>query len=91
MNVGNLPENALMRAAKLAALPTTFALRQAAGLGKRVLGSTADDIAAELQAKTAEQLFAILGELKGGALKIDRKSTRLNSSHIPLSRMPSSA
>ena len=25
------------------------------------------------------------------ALKEDRKSTRLNSSHIPLSRMPSSA
>ena len=24
-------------------------------------------------------------------LKLDRKSTRLNSSHIPLSRMPSSA
>ena len=28
---------------------------------------------------------------KGIKLKIDRKSTRLNSSHIPLSRMPSSA
>ena len=27
----------------------------------------------------------------GGFLKLDRKSTRLNSSHIPLSRMPSSA
>ena len=26
-----------------------------------------------------------------GAALIDRKSTRLNSSHIPLSRMPSSA
>ena len=26
-----------------------------------------------------------------GQFKIDRKSTRLNSSHIPLSRMPSSA
>ena len=25
------------------------------------------------------------------AINIDRKSTRLNSSHIPLSRMPSSA
>ena len=25
------------------------------------------------------------------ALNVDRKSTRLNSSHIPLSRMPSSA
>ena len=24
-------------------------------------------------------------------IKVDRKSTRLNSSHIPLSRMPSSA
>ena len=28
---------------------------------------------------------------KAGAYGIDRKSTRLNSSHIPLSRMPSSA
>ena len=30
-----------------------------------------------------------LGEL--GGIILDRKSTRLNSSHIPLSRMPSSA
>jgi predicted unusual protein kinase regulating ubiquinone biosynthesis (AarF/ABC1/UbiB family) len=65
-----LPESPILRAAKLATLPTAFALRQAAGLGKRVLGASADDIAAELQAKTAEQLFAILGELKGGALKM---------------------
>ena len=28
---------------------------------------------------------------EGAALRQDRKSTRLNSSHIPLSRMPSSA
>ena len=27
----------------------------------------------------------------GGSIGADRKSTRLNSSHIPLSRMPSSA
>ena len=31
------------------------------------------------------------GRYKEAALNIDRKSTRLNSSHIPLSRMPSSA
>ena len=31
------------------------------------------------------------GQAAGVAQKIDRKSTRLNSSHIPLSRMPSSA
>ena len=30
-------------------------------------------------------------EAEENALKKDRKSTRLNSSHIPLSRMPSSA
>ena len=33
---------------------------------------------------------AIAGIFNWGPLK-DRKSTRLNSSHIPLSRMPSSA
>ena len=29
--------------------------------------------------------------MTNGQLMVDRKSTRLNSSHIPLSRMPSSA
>ena len=33
----------------------------------------------------------ILAQAMGEALGQDRKSTRLNSSHIPLSRMPSSA
>ena len=35
--------------------------------------------------------FADVFETHGDALRSDRKSTRLNSSHIPLSRMPSSA
>ena len=48
----------------------------------------------------AELKPLILGSLKesatqqidlSGVAEIDRKSTRLNSSHIPLSRMPSSA
>ena len=34
---------------------------------------------------------AVVRDKPKGCLKIDRKSTRLNSSHIPLSRMPSSA
>ena len=33
----------------------------------------------------------LLGKLFVAPIAIDRKSTRLNSSHIPLSRMPSSA
>ena len=36
------------------------------------------------------QFFIMTGDYSGGKLP-DRKSTRLNSSHIPLSRMPSSA
>ena len=65
-----LPENPLLRAAKIAALPTTFALRQASGLSKRLIGVSAEDVAADLQMRTAEQLFSILGELKGGAMKM---------------------
>ena len=36
-------------------------------------------------------LARILGLSRSVIVKLDRKSTRLNSSHIPLSRMPSSA
>jgi predicted unusual protein kinase regulating ubiquinone biosynthesis (AarF/ABC1/UbiB family) len=43
--------------------------RTALGLGKRLGGRPAEIVAAELQARTAEQLFQVLGELKGGAMK----------------------
>src|SRR3954453_3112574 len=39
------------------------------GLGKRLSGRPAEAVAAELQQRTAEQLFAVLGQLKGGAMK----------------------
>ena len=35
--------------------------------------------------------YAEGGKVTAKYMKLDRKSTRLNSSHIPLSRMPSSA
>jgi predicted unusual protein kinase regulating ubiquinone biosynthesis (AarF/ABC1/UbiB family) len=57
------------RTARLASLPLGFAGRTAVGLGKRVGGKPAEAVAAELQARTAEQLFRVLGELKGGAMK----------------------
>ena len=43
--------------------------RAAWGLGKRLGGRPAEAVAAEMQARTAEQLFKVLGELKGGAMK----------------------
>jgi predicted unusual protein kinase regulating ubiquinone biosynthesis (AarF/ABC1/UbiB family) len=67
--VSDLPKHAVTRAAKFAALPIGYAGRAALGFGKRVGGRPAELVAAEMQARAAEQLFAVLGELKGGAMK----------------------
>ena len=58
-----------MRTVKLATLPLGLAGRTALGLGRRVGGKPAELVAAEVQARTADQLFKVLGELKGGAMK----------------------
>ncbi|MGD9482444.1 AarF/ABC1/UbiB kinase family protein [Streptomyces sp. TRM70308] len=67
--MSDLPRKAVTRTAKLAALPLGFAGRTALGIGKRIGGRPAEAIATELQQRTAEQLFATLGSLKGGAMK----------------------
>jgi predicted unusual protein kinase regulating ubiquinone biosynthesis (AarF/ABC1/UbiB family) len=43
--------------------------RATVGLGKRLTGRSAEDVQAEMAQRTAEQLFAVLGQLKGGAMK----------------------
>ncbi|GAA2869157.1 ABC transporter ATP-binding protein [Actinoplanes cyaneus] len=65
----DIPRRAASRTAKLAALPLGFAGRTALGLGKRAVGIAADVISADIQQRTAEQLFSVLGQLKGGAMK----------------------
>jgi predicted unusual protein kinase regulating ubiquinone biosynthesis (AarF/ABC1/UbiB family) len=67
--VTDIPRRAVSRTAKLASLPLGFAGRAALGLGKRVTGLASEVISAELQQRTAEQLFSVLGQLKGGAMK----------------------
>jgi predicted unusual protein kinase regulating ubiquinone biosynthesis (AarF/ABC1/UbiB family) len=67
--VSDIPRWAVTRTAKLAALPLGFAGRTAWGIGKRVGGRPAEVVASELQARTAAQIFKVLGELKGGAMK----------------------
>jgi predicted unusual protein kinase regulating ubiquinone biosynthesis (AarF/ABC1/UbiB family) len=51
-------------------LPLGAAGRATLGIGKRLSGRSADAVNAELQQRTAEQLFAVLGQLKGGAMKL---------------------
>src|SRR5713101_5940840 len=60
-----LPTGALRRGSRLAVLPLRHAARTAAA-ASRLSRAATDQVAA----RTAEQLFATLGELKGGAAKL---------------------
>ncbi len=64
-----IPQRRLARTARLASLPLGVAGRATVGLGRRVTGRSAAEVQADLQARTAEQVFTVLGELKGGAMK----------------------
>lgn len=68
-NMTDIPRRAVTRTAKLASLPLGFAGRAVLGLGRRVTGVASEVVSAELQQRTAEQLFSVLGQLKGGAMK----------------------
>lgn len=76
----DIPRNPMVRTAKLASLPLSLAGRTALGLGKRVTGVSAEAVAAQMQARTAEQLFKVLGELKGGAMKFGQALSVFESS-----------
>ncbi len=65
-----IPRGSVARTARLASLPLGAAGRATLGIGKRLSGQSADAVSAELQQRTAEQLFAVLGQLKGGAMKL---------------------
>jgi len=67
--VADIPRGALSRTARLASLPISAAGRATLGLGQRLVGRDRDEVAGELQRRTAEQLFDVLGTLKGGAMK----------------------
>src|SRR3954469_15351770 len=64
-----MPRNTAARTARLASIPLGVAGRTVGGWGKRLVGQSAEQVSAELSAKTAEQVFAVLGQLKGGAMK----------------------
>jgi predicted unusual protein kinase regulating ubiquinone biosynthesis (AarF/ABC1/UbiB family) len=65
-----LPIRAVTRGFKLAALPVGFAGRTTIGVGKRLAGAPAEAVFHEIQTRTADQVFTVLGQLKGGAMKL---------------------
>ncbi|HEU4362202.1 MAG TPA: AarF/UbiB family protein [Mycobacterium sp.] len=66
----NILRGGLRRAGKLASLPAGVAGRAALGVGKRMTGKSKDEVNAELLEKAAAEVFQVLGELKGGAMKV---------------------
>src|ERR1700746_3541840 len=68
--MSDLPRRAVTRTVKLAALPAGLAGRTVLGIGERIGGESAEIIAQEIQQRTADQVFRVLGELKGGAMKL---------------------
>ena len=68
--MNDIPRRAVTRTAKLATLPLGVAGRATLGLGKRMGGRPAELVASEIQQRTAEQVFQVLGQLKGGAMKL---------------------
>jgi predicted unusual protein kinase regulating ubiquinone biosynthesis (AarF/ABC1/UbiB family) len=66
----DLPRGSVQRGAKLAGLPLGLAGRTALGFARRIGGESAEIVAREIQQRTADQVFRVLGELKGGAMKL---------------------
>jgi len=64
-----LSGNAFIRGVRLAGLPASFAARTTWGLGKRMVGAPAQAVLTDVQRRTADQIFSVLGQLKGGAMK----------------------
>ena len=67
--MSDIPKSALGRTARLAGLPISAAGRVTLGWGQRLIGRDRGEVTAEMQRRTAEQLFEVLGTLKGGAMK----------------------
>ncbi len=64
-----LSGSALRRGARLASLPAGFAARTTWGIGRRLVGAPAAAVMTDVQRRTADQVFSVLGQLKGGAMK----------------------
>ena len=68
--MSDLPRYGVTRTARLAGLPAGYAGRTAVGTGRRLGGRPAELVNQEIQQRTAVQVFRVLGDLKGGAMKL---------------------
>lgn len=74
-----MARSSFRRGARLASLPLGAAGRATLGLGRRIGGASAEQVTAQLQQRAAEQLFRVLGDLKGGAMKFGQAMSLFES------------
>ncbi|MGB7962769.1 MAG: AarF/UbiB family protein [Propionicimonas sp.] len=74
-----LPEGTFGRNARLLSLPLGAAGRATLGMGRRLMGASAEEVDAQLRDAAAEQLFTVLGELKGGAMKFGQAMSMMEA------------
>ena len=74
-----LARSAFRRGARLAGLPIGHAGRVTAGLGRRLGGASAQSVDEQIRERTADQLFRVLGDLKGGAMKVGQAMSLFES------------
>jgi predicted unusual protein kinase regulating ubiquinone biosynthesis (AarF/ABC1/UbiB family) len=67
---GDITRGATARTARMAALPIAFTGRAVAGWGRRLAGADGAAVSAAAMERNAAQLFAVLGQLRGGAMKV---------------------
>src|SRR3546814_16816745 len=60
-------QSALGRTVRLATLPAAYAGRPTLGVGQRLVGRPAAAVMPEVQQRTADQHFSVLGATTGGA------------------------
>jgi predicted unusual protein kinase regulating ubiquinone biosynthesis (AarF/ABC1/UbiB family) len=65
-----LSGSAYRRASRMAGLPLGMVGRSMTGWARRVAGGDADAVYSDVLARNAEQIFAVLGQLRGGAQKL---------------------
>lgn len=65
----SIPTGGFGRATRMFSVPLQAAGRAGVGMGRRLLGADKEEVDAQMRQQAAEQMFRVLGELKGGAMK----------------------
>ena len=65
----HVPTSTFGRGARMLGLPLGYAGRATVGFGRRLMGQSAETVQNDMRQQAAAQMFRVLGELKGGAMK----------------------